>query len=165
MSAAELAPLVTPQLVAAGLATDAQLAERADWYAELLEMLKVRARTVQDIVRQAVPYFSDDIVFEPEAVAKAWKQPAETAEILSAAQERLAALRGWNAEEMERTLRELADERGLAGGKVFQPLRVALTGMSVSPGIFEVLVAMGQERAFRHLELAVEHLNSSAQAG
>jgi glutamyl-tRNA synthetase len=165
MSAAELAPLVTPQLVAAGLATDAQLAERADWYAELLEMLRVRARTVQDIVRQAVPYFSDDIVFEPEAVAKAWKQPAETAEILSAAQERLAALRGWNAEEMERTLRELADERGLAGGKVFQPLRVALTGMSVSPGIFEVLVAMGQERAFRHLELAVEHLNSSAQAG
>jgi hypothetical protein len=43
-------------------------------------------------------------------------------------------------------------------------LRVALTGMGVSPGIFEVLLVMGQERAFRHLDLALEHLNSSAQA-
>jgi glutamyl-tRNA synthetase len=164
MSAGELAPLVTPALVAAGLTTGDELAQRGDWYAELLELLKTRARTVHDVVRQAVPYFSDAIVFDPEAVAKAWKQPAEAADVLAATKERLATLRGWNAEEMERTLRELAEERGVAGGKVFQPLRVALTGMGVSPGIFEVLLVMGQERAFRHLDLALEHLNSSAQA-
>jgi glutamyl-tRNA synthetase len=165
MSAAELAPIITPELVAAGLTTRSELERRADWYAELLELLKTRARTTHDVVRQAIPYFNDEITFEPEAAAKVWKHPAEAAHILAAVRERLSGLRGWTPEEMERTLRELAEERGLAGGKVFQPLRVALTGMSVSPGIFEVLVVMGRERAFRHIDQALDYLNRSAQAG
>ena len=164
MSAAELAPLVTPALVAAGLTTEDELGQRSAWYAELLELLKTRARTTHDIVRQAFPYFSDDISFEPEAVAKAWKDTRDVADVLAATRERLAGLEGWNTQEMERALRELAEERGIAGGKVFQPLRVALTGMSVSPGIFEVLLVMGRERAFRHIELALDHLKGSARA-
>jgi glutamyl-tRNA synthetase len=164
MTAAELEPLVTPALVAAGLTTADELRQRGAWYAELLELLKVRARTVHDIVRQAAPYFSDDIAYESEAVAKAWKNPAEAAELLEAVEERLGAIGGWNVEEMERALRELAEARGIGGGKVFQPLRVALTGMSVSPGIFEVLLAMGREQTFRRLRSAVQHLNSSARS-
>jgi glutamyl-tRNA synthetase len=162
MTAAELEPLVTPALVASDLTTVEDLGRRAAWYRELLELLKVRARTVHDIVRQAVPYFAEAITYEPEAVAKAWKNPADSAELLVAAQERLTALRGWNSEELEQALREVAEARGVGGGKLFQPLRVALTGMSVSPGIFEVLVLMGREQAFHRLRLAIEHLNSLA---
>jgi glutamyl-tRNA synthetase len=164
MTAAELEPLVTPALVAAGLTTADALHQRAVWYAELLELLKVRARTVHDIVRQAAPYFTDEIAYEAEAVAKAWKNPAETAELLTAVEERLAGVGGWNVEELERALRELAEGRGIGGGKVFQPLRVALTGMSVSPGIFEVLLAMGREHTFRRLRAASEHLNRLARS-
>ena len=164
MSAAELAPLVTPELIAANLTTEAELARRADWYGGLLELLKVRARTVDDIVRQAVPYFADEIPYDAAAIEKAWKSPAETGELLAAAKERLVAAE-WTEPELERTLRELAEERGLAGGKLFQPLRVALTGMSVSPGIFEVLLAMGPERAFRRIDQATSHLKSLVRAG
>ncbi|HUF30379.1 MAG TPA: glutamate--tRNA ligase, partial [Gemmatimonadaceae bacterium] len=154
MSAEELAPLVTPALVEAGLTTAADLEHRSGWYHDLLDLLKVRARTVHDIVRQAAPYFADGIVYDPDAVAKAWKDPVDVAAILGASQERLRQVDEWTAAAMEQTLRELAEERGVSGGRVFQPLRVALTGMSVSPGIFEVLLAMGRERALLRLEQA-----------
>jgi glutamyl-tRNA synthetase len=64
---------------------------------------------------------------------------------------------------MERALRELAEERGVAAGKVFQPLRVALTGMSASPGIFEVLVMMGRTLALRRLDSASRWLGDGPE--
>ena len=73
-------------------------------------------------------------------------------------------LRGWTTGEMEEALRTLAAERDIAAGKLFQPLRVALTGMTVSPGIFDVLVAMGRELALRRLDAAVNY-NSRTDGG
>jgi len=69
-------------MLAAGLADEATLAARREWYFDLLDLLRVRARTIDDIVRQAGPYFLEHIDFDPEAVAKHWKNPAEAAEVL-----------------------------------------------------------------------------------
>ncbi len=160
MSAAELAPLVTIDLLAAGLATQENLGARQDWYLALVDLLKVRARTIHDIVRQAVPYFRDDIEYDPDAVAKQWKDRPATTELLQAVRESLASLGHWSPEPMEASLRALAEQRGVTGGKLFQPLRVALTGMTVSPGIFEVLMAMGRERALMRLDRAIEMLRA-----
>ncbi len=49
----------------------------------------------------------------------------------------------WTPQPLEESLRALAEARGIGAGKIFQPLRVALTGLTASPGIFEVLVATG----------------------
>jgi glutamyl-tRNA synthetase len=160
LTAAVLEPLVTPELIAAGLATTEHLAQRRDWYLALIDLLKVRARTVHDIVRQAAPYFSGPIAYDPDAVAKQWKDASATAELLATVRDRLAALPQWEAQAMEEALRALATERDVAAGKIFQPLRVALTGMTVSPGIFEVLVAMGRELALARLDEAGEELRS-----
>lgn len=158
LAAAVLEPKVTPELVEAGLATAAELAERRDWYLALIDLLKVRARTVHDVVRQAAPYFPGAIAYDPEAVGKHWKDAPTTAELLQAVAEHLKALPQWEAQAMEEALRALAAERNLAAGKVFQPLRVALTGMAVSPGIFEVLTAMGRDLALRRLDDAIHYL-------
>ena len=91
-------------------------------------------------MRQAAPYLPGEIAYDPDAVAKQWKDRAATAELLHAVQrparERCAA---WTPESLEEALRALATQRGVAAGKLFQPLRVALTGLTVSPGIFDVL--------------------------
>ncbi|MGH7717850.1 MAG: glutamate--tRNA ligase [Gemmatimonadaceae bacterium] len=162
MSAAELEPLVTPELIAGGLASEQELAERRDWYLALIDLLKIRARIVHDIVRQAAPYFRDRIDYDEKAVGEQWKDAATAARVLSAVRDRLAALDRWEPGAMETSLRALAGELGLAGGRVFQPLRVALTGMTVSPGIFEVLVAMGRPRALQRLDQAIAYLSQTA---
>jgi glutamyl-tRNA synthetase len=158
-----LAAIVTPALETAGLASAAELAGRRDWYMALLDLLKVRARTIDDIVRQAVPYFRDEISYDEEAEAKQWKDRPATAELLVAAREALAALPSWDAAAMEEALRALAERLGFGekAGKIFQPMRVALTGLGVSPGIFDVLVMLGRDRSLRRLDGAVARLRMS----
>jgi glutamyl-tRNA synthetase len=154
---AELEPRVTPAIIAAGLADETSLGARKKWYLELLDLLRVRARTIDDIVRQAKPYFLPHIEYDPEAVANNWKDHAESRALLKATEETLS-LTEWEAEPLETALRSLAESRGIAAGKVFQPLRVALTGLTVSPGIFEVLVAMGRELSLTRIRDAVAWL-------
>ncbi|MGH7663045.1 MAG: glutamate--tRNA ligase [Gemmatimonadaceae bacterium] len=162
MPAAELEPLVTPALVAERLATVEDLVERRDWYLALLDLLKIRARLIDDVVRQAVPYFRDEIEYDSEAASRQWKDPAGSAVILESASERLASLGEWTPEAMETAMRALAQDRDTSAGKIYQPLRIALTGMSVSPGIFDVLHMMGRERSLQRIAAAVRILGDRA---
>jgi glutamyl-tRNA synthetase len=161
----EIARWVTPSLVLAGLATEQELDARRDWYLGLLDLLRVRARTTDDVVRQAVPYLQDAIEYDPDAVAKQWKDRGAAAAVLAAARERLAALDAWTPEAMEPALRALAEERGVAPGKLFQPMRVALLGVAVSPGIFDVLVVLGRDRSLNRLDAALAVLGTAGAVG
>src|SRR5687767_15461962 len=107
--AAELAPIVTPAIVGAGLSTTTILAERREWYLTLLDLLKVRARTIGDIVRQAEPYLRDTITYDADAASKQWKDAAASAEILAAVRDELSKLESWTPEAMEPALRALAE--------------------------------------------------------
>jgi glutamyl-tRNA synthetase len=166
ISSDELAARVTPALEAAGLATASELARRRDWYLSLLDLLKVRARTIGDVVRQAGPYFLDEITYDTDAEAKQWKDRAATAELLSAVRDALAPLPAWEPAVMEDALRVLAERLGFGekAGKIFQPLRVALTGLGVSPGIFDVLGMLGRERSLARIDQAVARLRGPARA-
>jgi glutamyl-tRNA synthetase len=154
----ELEPRVTPALVAAGLASEGELLADRPRYHALLELLRVRARTIDDVVRQAAPYLAQDVEYDPEAWAKTFKDKATAADVLRATRDRLAGLDRWESEPMEQALRGLAEERGLAAGKIFTPLRVALTGLTVSPGIFDVLGMMGRDRSLRRIDETVRRL-------
>jgi glutamyl-tRNA synthetase len=153
---------VTPEIVAAGLASSEALAADGERYVALLDLLRVRARTTHDIVRQAAPYFDVPIEYDASAAAKHWKDRDLTIGLLDDARQVLETAPNWTAEGLEPLLRELAARRGIAAGQLFQPLRIALTGLAVSPGIFEVLVMMGRDRALRRLRDAAEWLQSSA---
>jgi glutamyl-tRNA synthetase len=150
----ELEPTVTPMMISAGLVNQESIDARHDWYMSLLDMLRVRARTTDDIVRQAGPYFLESIEYDPEAVAKNWKDASASADILDATRAALESEPAWTVEALEASLRQLAETRGVAAGKVFQPLRVALTGLSVSPGIFEVLIMQGRDLALNRISAA-----------
>ena len=160
-SALELEPRLTPALINAGVASREALEARREWYLELIDLLKVRARTVLDMVRQAAPFFQGAIVYDPEAVEKQWKDREATATLLNDVQLRLADVPVWTPESLEESLRTLAFERGVAAGKIFQPLRVALTGLTVSPGIFEVLITMGPDLTAKRLRDAHEFLKAA----
>lgn len=161
MSLDALEPTVTRALIAAELTTADEIAARTDWYRKLIDLLRVRARVIDDIVRQAGPYFRDTIEYDPEAIAKQWKDRDATIGILRAAKDALTAVTSWDEPSLETTLRGLAEQLGISAGKVFQPLRVALTGLTVSPGIFEVLVMLGQDRTLKRIQQGVDFLVNS----
>ncbi|MEO5579813.1 MAG: glutamate--tRNA ligase [Gemmatimonadaceae bacterium] len=162
---AELEPRVTPAMIRAGLVDDDTIASRRDWYLSLLDLLRVRARTIDDIVRQAEPYFRETIAYDADSVSKNWKDRDVSVTIIQSAREALATVEQWEPETLETALRGLAQAQSISAGKVFQPLRVALTGLSVSPGIFEVLSAMGRELSLKRLADAVAWLKRDLGSG
>lgn len=157
-SASDLAVRLIPLIVTAGLATEEELAGRRDWFYQLIDLLKVRARTLDDIVRQAAPYFRETVDYDAEAVAKGWKDREATQTILSASRDALTSAPIWTTDALEPELRRLAERIGVAAGKIFQPLRVALTGVAASPGIFDVLVLLGRERSLERIDAALRRL-------
>jgi glutamyl-tRNA synthetase len=159
MTSVDLEPAVTPLILATGLVTAPELAARREWWLGVIDLLKVRARTTLDLVRQAEPYFREGIAYDEDAVAKHWKDAAAAAQVLEATGRRLAEGE-WDATVMEPALRTLAEELGIPGGRIFQPLRVALVGQLASPGIFDVLLVLGRERSLARIDIAVRFLRA-----
>ena len=160
-----LAPLVTDALVESGAATREHLHAENAWLISLIDLLKVRSRTIDDIVRQAMPYLSKHVTYDADAVAKQWKDRAATVELLSSVRNTLAAVNRWAPQQIEDALRSDAEQRGVSAGKLFQPLRVALTGLTVSAGIFDVLVLLGRERSLARIDDAMNYLREGMTLG
>jgi len=158
MSAAELFPLVAPMLVEAGLTTEAELEDRRDWLYGVIDLVKVRARVLESIVEQARQYLAPTVEYERAGVEKHWKNPEEVARLLHDIGETLDSLGTWEAGAIEQSLRETAERLGVGFGKVVHPLRLALTGATVSPGIDQVIAQMGRELVARRIRAAVAAL-------
>ena len=122
--------------------------------------LAPRSRTLVEMAALSRPYIGPVTEYEPKATRKSWyKDPEGAARTLTGVLERLSGVR-WAEEPLERELRALAGELGVGAGKVFQPLRLALTGVSASPGIFDVLLILGRERSVRRVERALSTIRS-----
>ncbi|NIP81369.1 MAG: hypothetical protein GWM90_20000 [Gemmatimonadetes bacterium] len=157
----QLEPLVTDRLVASGLAAAEDLAHRREWYLGLITLLRDRARTVDDLVVRARPFLADTVEYEEKAVRKHWsKSPDDVAERLRRLRALFASQETWEEQPLEDALRALADGLGVGAGKLIHPLRVALTGSAVSPGIFEVLVVMGRDRTLDRLDAAIPRVEA-----
>jgi glutamyl-tRNA synthetase len=157
-TARALEPRLTEGIEAAGLATREELEERREWYLSLIDLLKTRARTIPDFVDLARPFLVEELKFDPDAVAKHWlKTPDEVLERLSTLRARLEAS-AWDKDALEAVIRGYAEELSVGAGKVIHPLRVAVTGREVSPGIFEVLAFLGKTRVLARLDDALARL-------
>jgi glutamyl-tRNA synthetase len=123
------------------------------WLAKVVATLRERARTLVELIEMAGYYLADEVALDPKAAAKFLKP--EVASLLEELAARLDDGVAWEAASIQKVFEEIMASRGLALGKVAQPVRVAVTGGTVSPGIFEVLEVLGRERTIRRLRRAV----------
>ncbi len=156
----EIAPSGRPSAPVTMEQLDRWRAAPAAWREALLELLKVRVRSVDEIVDQAAPFLAPLHGYEEAAAKKHFYRDAPaTAARLRVLREALAASE-WTEADLESTVRGVADAEGVGAGKAIHPLRLAVTGRGQSPGIFEVLVLLGREETLERVANAGEHLNS-----
>ncbi|HEY3280406.1 MAG TPA: glutamate--tRNA ligase [Gemmatimonadales bacterium] len=149
-SAEELYPIVQPRLAELGINGNREAVLKA------IAAVKTRSRTTLDVARQVAVRLDPKFV---ELDEKAKKEIAKDAAAYRAALEAsVAALRGtdWTPAALEERLRKLAEERGVAAGKIFQPIRIALTGGTVSEPVNELLYVVGKDAALKRLEAAAK---------
>jgi glutamyl-tRNA synthetase len=98
---------------------------------------------------------------EPETDEKAWKKVMKDGALplLTEALEALRSAESFEPAELESSLGRILAEHDVKPGKLYQPIRVAITGTSVSPGIFESLAVLGKERSVERIERAVQRLS------
>jgi glutamyl-tRNA synthetase len=150
------ADLVTPlQPFTRALDIDLQ----AGPYAEsVIDTLKPRSKTLKDMAEQTLFYYKDDITYEEKAARKVFKPVA--LEPLRLLAEKLEALANYTEENLEAAFKEVMEQTGLKLGKIAQPVRVALTGKTASPGIFEITAILGKERVISRLQKAIRFIES-----
>jgi glutamyl-tRNA synthetase len=123
--------------------------------AGVVESQRERAKTLKEMALQSRFFFA-----EPEMDAKAEQKhlTAEAGALLATLRGRLAALPTWDAPAAHAALQGLAAESGLGLGKIAQPLRVALTGGTVSPPIDATVALLGRERVLERIDAALARL-------
>jgi glutamyl-tRNA synthetase len=100
------------------------------------------------------------VSYDEASVQKHWlKDPSATREILTAEREVISSADPFDTEALEAGLRGVAARREVGFGKVIGPLRVALLGVQDSPGIFDVILLLGRERALTRIDAALAELD------
>jgi glutamyl-tRNA synthetase len=115
------------------------------------------------MAEQARFYFTDEIVLDEAAAKKFLK--GNILEPLKAITAGLTDLPELSEEKLEKLFTDVMSGFELKLGKIAQPVRVALTGTSVSPGIFEIIEVLGKERVISRLQKAIEYIEKRQQEG
>lgn len=139
------------------------LADLGDGVIDQLIALNGNARTLRDIdVKCAVLFADDDAVeYDDDAVQKhLLKNDRAGLNELQAVRATLGDAPEWTAAALDALVRAHCEKRGAALGKVAQPIRIALTGTTVSPAIFDTLELVGRERALRRMDRALARFES-----
>lgn len=147
---ARLAALVAPRLESR---LDTQLNDgQRDILVQAMASLKPRAKTLNEIAEGAEFLFKSCPLDFDEKASALLDEPARA--LLTKTADALQSVPSWTVEAIEDVIRRVAEDAGLGLGKVAQPLRAALTGRTVSPGIFDVLFLLGKEESLERLTAA-----------
>jgi len=146
---AELAEDVKPYIAAKGY----PVSQDNRWLEKMIKTLQERAKTLVDLVEQGRYYFSEEVVIDEKAAKKFLIEAARAPlSILSA---ELASIADFTHANIERAFTTTLQKCGLNMGELAQPVRVAITGSTVSPGIHDVIDVLGKKRTLERLEAAL----------
>lgn len=155
---AAILPEVKPFFVKAGLVDEAWLEANEAYFAQLIDTVRVRVKTLQEVVDASTYFFHDLEGYDEKGVAKHFKP--EAIELLEKCKAALAADEVFDLASTEAIYNKISEENGLALGKVIHPTRLALTGRTVSPGMFDVMVLLGKEKTLARLEAAIDYIKT-----
>ena len=128
-------------------------------FARLLELLRPRAKRLTEFAEQARPLLNELVEYEPEAIEKHLSSP-DLATHLTALVAALDAATAFDEAQVEAAVRGTAAARGLKAGALIHATRVAVTGRTQSPGLFEVLAWLGRDRTRARLLRLLEFLST-----
>ncbi|GER93682.1 glutamate--tRNA ligase [Dissulfurispira thermophila] len=151
--AKNLAEMVIPFLIKEGIITEGQRLD-IDWLTKAVSTLKERAKTLVELANSLKYYILDYVEIDPKAKEKFLKP--ENIRHLSELKELLSGVLDFTAAEIEKVFHAFVEKHGLKLGAIAQPVRVAITGGTASPGLFEVLEIVGKDKVLKRLSKAIE---------
>ena len=149
----KLAELVIPFLVKDKTISEGQVLDTA-WLAKAVQTLQERAKTLVELATSLRYYIAEDVVYNDKAKEKFLNEKSR--ELLKELKDSISSLTGFSKPEIESLFKSIVEKHGIKLGAIAQPVRVAVTGGTESPGIHEVLEVLGKEKVLARLEKAIK---------
>ncbi|MEE9365222.1 MAG: glutamate--tRNA ligase [Dehalococcoidales bacterium] len=157
LSHEELLPKVMPFLER-GLPEVVKRPVSKEYVSRIVPLIRERINTLAEAATYADFFFLDELEYDASLLIGKKMTAETTLKALKSAQEKLSLLESFDHDSLEGTLRPLAEELGLKAGQLFSPLRVATTGRTAAPPLFETMVALGKDRCLKRIGVAVGKL-------
>ena len=153
----ELTRRLEPPLRAAGLWAPELAGDHRNWFVRLLELIRPRVKKLDQFVEEMRPFLQQQVQYDASAVAKHLNN-ADVKDALESFADTVAGVEPFTSGALESALRTLAESRGVKAAPLIHATRVAVTGRTVSPGLFDVLELMGPERVAARVRAAINFL-------
>jgi glutamyl-tRNA synthetase len=153
----QLTNAVVPLLVREGLWPAGAALD--DWLLRLIELLRPRAKRLTDFVDQARPFLVETVEYDEQAITTHLRVP-HLSDHIKALVRALREVVSFDEPHVETAVRQTAEQRDIKAAPLIHATRVAVTGRTASPGLFEVLVLLGRERTVARLEQLVAFLST-----
>ncbi len=128
--------------------------------AEVVALMQIRTNLYKDAPADSGFFFTEDFDFDEKAMKKRLLKP-DVPSLLTEMKSRLDALESFDEAAIEAVVRDYAEANDMSTGKLVHPLRVAVSGISKGPGLFEMLAALGKERVSQRIDRALDLIQSS----
>jgi len=147
----EIEPYVRAELEKAGIWDPEYENAKHRWFLETLELIRSRFHVTTDFVDRGRAYFSDDFPIESRALKKNISKHPQLKKWLPMLADRLEGLESFTTAETESVIREMAETLEIKPGVLINGIRTTVTGQLAGPGMFDVLVTIGQHRVVERL--------------
>jgi glutamyl-tRNA synthetase len=127
-----------------------------EYLKKVIHLMQERSRSTFDFIDFASYFFKAPTEFEEKSKAKNWT--AEAKERMAEILPMLTSLPQWDHVSIEGVVRNYAETKSISAGKLIHPLRLAVSGVGMGPGLFEMLEVIGKDEVCKRLEFALENL-------
>jgi len=145
-----LTQLCLPYLQEAGLVPENPAADEVEYARKVIALEQERLKAMSEIADLTRFFFQEEPDYEEKGVEK-WLSQDYVPDLLRKLIDRLQGLPEFTHENIEQAVRQAGEEMGLSGGQVIHPIRMAVTGRTVGPGLFETMTVLGKERVLSRL--------------
>lgn len=144
-----------------GLVSNEWFAKNNEYFIKLLNVVRVRVKTLVELTDACTYFFKDVKSYDEKGVKKYFKE--ETIELLEICKRGIENLEAFDLETTEQLYKKIAADTGISFGKVIHPTRLSLTGGTVSPGIFDVMVLLGKDVCIKRIQKAIEYIKDNKE--
>jgi glutamyl-tRNA synthetase len=156
-----LVDLIRPFLIQRGLTTNLWINTRWDWMLKFVRLMKERSHLLTDFGDLGYYFFTDEFDYDPKGVDKFFKDKVLASERLKKWVDLMRTIDDFTAHVLEDQLRALSEEMAIKPAELIHPIRLALSGVTGGPPLFEMMELLGRDQCVHRIEKGIDFLKKN----
>lgn len=150
-----------PFMIKKGIITEEEARDNFDYIKKVVEISRDRAKTLDELADTIAFFFKDVTEYEEKGVKKHFSKE-NAVELLTLGAEALEKLEDFTHDKTEETFRNITADMGLKAAEIIHPTRLAITGRTVGPGLFDIIVLLGREKTVERMRKAAQWISNKS---